>query len=757
MKSSLTIKNRLFFAIVAILACSYAILFSVSIITLQSFIEDQTAKDLEYSLKFAKNQFNARQELVLESLKLPAATPSVQKMFKTSDYEGLRSSAKIWKSSLDFLEMITILDVRQKVIARINGHKEPESFLQEELLSKVLERKQPVMSTEIVPHDQYCREVGSAVCQSLPENRDVMVQLVFLPVIDSTGTVLGVIVAGDDVNKDPHLPYQQQKVFGKTVEMLVTQQDELIASTMTDTGGLPLNIDAGVLQALKNGYSFQGITDLNGRQYEMIAEVIHDYKGEFIGSIAVALSVDRFTSLRNDSYRNLIICGTFSSVLIFLLAYVTAMQFTAPIRKFEDAVTSINAGDYSTRVTESGGFEFKSLAATFNRMTESLQERDRVILKQNSELLQLNEELESRSLVRAMQLEAETAIHKSIINSLMDGLIVADERQIIIEINPAAEKLFGIKASDLIHEPLAKLYAQPGLSSLEEFVKNAMLDSFTETESVLVLKHNRRRLRFALTDLRYEKESSRGLLLGIRDVTVDGEVERLKSGFIAKVSHELKTPLTSMKGSLQFILKKGKWLTGVEREMLTVCFRNTERLIGLVAGIIDLSRIEAGQISFSMKPLQISEVILYAMEEIKGAALLRNISIVNDVPPDLPKVNGDYERLTQVLSNLLSNAVKFSPENSVITISSEVENSFISLSVTDDGKVIPEEERASLFSKFQQMGRTEDGAFAGNGLGLAISREIIERHGGSIFHSPGVAGGNVFTFKVPVSGVLDEN
>jgi len=174
-----------------------------------------------------------------------------------------------------------------------------------------------------------------------------------------------------------------------------------------------------------------------------------------------------------------------------------------------------------------------------------------------------------------------------------------------------------------------------------------------------------------------------------------------------------------------------------------------------VASILELSRIEAGQIKFTMRPLQIGEVVLYAIEEIKGLALLKNISLVNDVPLDLPKVSGDYERLTQVLSNLLSNAVKFSPDDSVVTLSAAIEKSFLLLSVADDGKVIPAEEREALFSRFQQMGRPEDGEFCGSGLGLAISKEIVERHGGSICHTLGAVGGNVFTFTVPLYGELD--
>jgi signal transduction histidine kinase len=209
-----------------------------------------------------------------------------------------------------------------------------------------------------------------------------------------------------------------------------------------------------------------------------------------------------------------------------------------------------------------------------------------------------------------------------------------------------------------------------------------------------------------------------------------------------------------MKGSLEFILKKGKWLTGVEREMLDICFRNTERLIALVASILELSKIEAGQVNFLMRPLQIGEVTLYAMEDIKSAALLKNISLVNDIGVDLPKVYGDYDRLGQVLANLLSNAVKFSPTDSVVHLSAEVSSGYIAVSVADGGKVITEEDRETLFSKFQQVGRQEDGSPCGSGLGLAICKEIMERHGGTISHSPAASGGNVFTFKVPLYGEI---
>ena len=167
MKRSLTIKSRLFFAIAAILACSYSILFITSLLTVQNFFAEQTAKDLEFSLKFAKIQFNARQELVLEALKLPAATASVQKLFSEVDGDGLTNASKTWMKSLEFLDMLTIIDARRTVIARSNGRSNPESFLAKEMLNTAFERKQPLITTEVVSHEKYCLEVSSSVCQSM--------------------------------------------------------------------------------------------------------------------------------------------------------------------------------------------------------------------------------------------------------------------------------------------------------------------------------------------------------------------------------------------------------------------------------------------------------------------------------------------------------------------------------------------------------------------------------------------------------------
>lgn len=755
MMKNLTITSRLFLAIVVILVCSYSLLFFSSYFSIQQFTEDEIVKDLQTALKFAKSEFSARPEIVLESLKMPVSSTPVQGWFKQRDSEKLRDAVYRWNKSLDFLEMITVVDAGQNVLVRVNPRGEGKSFIQGPLLKSLLNRRQPFITTELVNRDDYCREIPAAACQELPENRDVMVQLVLLPVVDRDGILLGAVVAGDSINKDPHLSYQQQKVFGKTVEMLVTQMGERIASSTSTGDGLLYNLDMKVVQSLKSGFSFNGATVLNGRTYEMIAEPLQNHNGDFIGSIAVALETGAFSSLRHENFRNLILCGLFTVPLIFVLAYFTARQFSLPIKRLSDAVREIEIGDYTTRVTEQSVGDFQGLYETFNRMVESFAERDAFMVEQNVELVKLSTELEAQVKELSQQVTSEAGMHDAILKNLLDGVMVTDSSQTVIHLNPMAKKLLALGSKDGEGQSVLQLCKMLHLSELADAIGRVPKQWPNDSEPVLFVSHAGRKLRISIHQLLDDTDCFRGLLLGIRDVTRETEVDRLKSDFIATVSHELKTPLTSMKGSLQYILKKGKWLTGVEREMLGVCERNTERLISLIGSILEISRIEANQIPFSKKPLILGDLALYALEEIKVLALSRNISFVNDIPFDLPPVYGDYDRLQQVFSNLLSNAVRYSPVNSVVTLMAEKLGNFVAVSVSDDGKVIKPADRERLFSKFQQLAGPEDGEPGGSGLGLAISREIIEKHGGTIHYSPGLAGGNIFTFTIPLHGEDD--
>jgi signal transduction histidine kinase len=235
---------------------------------------------------------------------------------------------------------------------------------------------------------------------------------------------------------------------------------------------------------------------------------------------------------------------------------------------------------------------------------------------------------------------------------------------------------------------------------------------------------------------------------------MEEEVDRMKTEFISTVSHELKTPLTSMKGSLQYIINRGQWQTDTEPELLKICLRNTDRLIRLINDILDISKIEAGKLTFALKPQPVGELVRDAIEEISGFAMHRNISINNYVGMDMPRVYADHDRLIQVLTNLLSNAVKFSPAGKTVILSAKREGNYVAVSVADEGEAIRWSDRDKLFRKFQQLHTISATEGGGTGLGLAICKEIVERHHGRVYYQEGAGGGNVFTFTVPIYEVF---
>jgi signal transduction histidine kinase len=302
----------------------------------------------------------------------------------------------------------------------------------------------------------------------------------------------------------------------------------------------------------------------------------------------------------------------------------------------------------------------------------------------------------------------------------------------------------------VVGRSIEQLCEMGGMPSLSDRIREAGVTGATGIKEELEV--NGKKFNVHLSALLDEAGAYAGVVLSIRDVTVEEEVDRMKTEFISTVSHELKTPLTSMKGSLQLLLTRGKWLTDTERQLLTVCFNNTQRLIRLIGEILDISGIESGGMAFKLLPVSIGEVAVYAVEEIRSYAMGRDISIVNTVGEHLPPVFGDRDRLIQVITNLLSNAVKFSPEGKVVMVSAEQEGNYVTLSVADRGKVIRFGDREKLFKKFQQIESSNRHKVSGTGLGLAICKEIVEKHHGRIFYTAAKEFGNTFSFTVPIIG-----
>jgi two-component system sensor histidine kinase GlrK len=225
------------------------------------------------------------------------------------------------------------------------------------------------------------------------------------------------------------------------------------------------------------------------------------------------------------------------------------------------------------------------------------------------------------------------------------------------------------------------------------------------------------------------------------------ELERMKADFFSSMSHELRTPLTSIKEGTGLLLDGvGGQTTDKQRKLLAILAEESNRLIAVVNSLLDLSKMEAGMMSYEFDLVTIDPLIRRAIAEITPLVEAKQIELESNVNPSLPALRLDPERILQVLRNLLGNAVKFTPKGGRVSVVAASVNGNLQVSVTDSGPGVPAESLTTIFEKFSQG--SHKGAYTrnGTGLGLAIANNIIKSHGGEIWAESQVGRGSTFVF-----------
>lgn len=244
------------------------------------------------------------------------------------------------------------------------------------------------------------------------------------------------------------------------------------------------------------------------------------------------------------------------------------------------------------------------------------------------------------------------------------------------------------------------------------------------------------------------KNIGAGILL--HDVTREREADAMKSQLLSTVSHELRTPLASIKGFAATLLRQDvRWDETTQRDFLRIIEEEADRLTEIIDNLLDMSQLEAGVLRVDKEPVQLRTLIRDVVDEMR----MRTEAhwFVVDLPAALPRVSADSRRIRQVLHNLLENAIKYS-KSGQITISCEVEDADVLVSVSDQGEGIPVEFLDQVFERFFQIDGASTRRIGGSGLGLSISRGIVEAHGGRIWAESTPGQGSTFRFTLPLAG-----
>ena len=444
---------------------------------------------------------------------------------------------------------------------------------------------------------------------------------------------------------------------------------------------------------------------------------------------AIKLKSDIAINTAESSYFWIANLGTFCFLIAFNLLVNLPHNVANPLKEITLSIQQIANKNYSQRVNFLTHNEFGDLARSFNTMAEKLQEYN------NSNLYKLS--FEKKRL-------------ETLINKMHDPIIGLDNDSKILFVNDEALKIIGMKQEDVIGQLSTILALKNDLmksliiNELESPKAHPMKifadgkESYFEKETVNI----------TIKPTGEEKAIDIGNVIILRNITIFKELDFAKTNFIATVSHELKTPISSIKMSLHLLEKPETGQINNEQKLLIDSVKeDTQRLLKITGELLELSQLETGNIQIKLEKSSPYDIVKFAIEAIKVQLEQKNITIVLELDENLPFIKADSEKTTWVLINFLTNAITYSSENSKIVVSLKTEDSQVFFQVIDTGKGIDDRYQSKIFDKYFQIPGSNK---SGTGLGLAISKEFIEVQGGKIGVKSELGLGSRFYFKLAI-------
>jgi len=440
---------------------------------------------------------------------------------------------------------------------------------------------------------------------------------------------------------------------------------------------------------------------------------------KIIGVVRLGLPLASVEKTLNN-IRKIVLSGLiFALILAFILGSIIAGQTIKPINRMIQVSRKFSEGDFSRRVLQPSKDEIGELAVTLNKMAQGLEDKIKEIESQNQKFA-------------------------AIFNSMIEGVIVVDKLFYVISVNPTIESIFHVSKKDVE----GKLFLEAIRNNdISEVIGNVLENGKSLSVEISLFIPVRKIFEVNATPV-FDNNVVNGCLVVIHDITEVRKLETMRSDFIANVSHELKTPLTSIKGFVETLLEGALDDKENNRNFLKIIQSHAERLNGLVEDLLSLSHLESKEIVLNKKSFnlraQLDEVILGAQAQAKKM----NIEIKNELLSSI-LINADKDRIEQVFTNLIDNAIKFNKEKGLIRIYSQEINEKIKVFVEDAGMGVPEKDISRIFERFYRVDKARSRDLGGTGLGLSIVKHIVELHNGSVGVESSEGLGSKFWFILP--------
>lgn len=421
----------------------------------------------------------------------------------------------------------------------------------------------------------------------------------------------------------------------------------------------------------------------------------------------------------------LVLTGLAVLAIGVLTAHGIARRFGAPIDMLVRAADQIGQGKYDVVLPVSPVVELAVLSRRFGLMTEALREYH------SSNLNQL--------------LSSEGRL-KAVLDSIDDGLVILDEQGRIEHANPVALRQLSWQA-DILGQPIGPLLPDHAVDEALRQVLAGELLHEPPADLQIERAGETRLLAWALTPVQVSEGGSVGAVMVLRDVTKQRAFERVRSEFILRASHELRTPITGMHMAFSLLRERLSLPpSGREQELMRTVDEEMHRLVQLIDDLLNFSRYQNGMQTLQRRPCDLAEMIRQTPQRFVEKTAEREVTLVCEVHEPLPRLSLDAAQLERLIDNLIDNALRYSNPGDEVRLQVRRQGEQVIVSVQDGGEGIPFEQQARIFEPFVQVGRRKGGV----GLGLALAREIVQLHGGQLsVHSRPGEGAN-FYFSLPI-------
>jgi two-component system phosphate regulon sensor histidine kinase PhoR len=414
--------------------------------------------------------------------------------------------------------------------------------------------------------------------------------------------------------------------------------------------------------------------------------------------------------------------GCIIALLAGGISWVVSRRISQPIEHMKKSAEHFAAGDLSHRLTPPQTEEMGGLADAMNQMAVQLNQRIETIISQRNQL-------------------------ETVLASMLEGVIAIDTEERIVSINQAAAQLFENEPRNCRGKSIQEIIRSP---ALQQFIRQALSNKNPSEEDITVFQNEERVIDVKSSPLLDANQHQIGSLVVFHDVTQLRRLENMRRDFVANVSHEIKTPLTAIKGFVE-TLQQGKVEKKQEKErFLGIIQKHVDRLNAIIEDLLALSRIEQEHESkeIEFEPVKIADVLQAAIQLCRSKADEKNIRIDLDFEKDTTAIF-DPTLIEQAVVNLLDNAVKFSDPGSTIHLKSYRHDDHMVISVQDHGIGIAQKHLPRLFERFYRIDKARSRDMGGTGLGLAIVKHIAQAHGGHVAVESKLGEGSRFSIYLP--------